>query len=398
MPTDLELSALAAAKLAVRRDPTAADAVEKCRAALADQVPDGQRVAFLVGWGYLALDEPTEAWECFRAAVSYETEPHLTDRAALLAGLLAARELEAPALAGAWYRASTELIAVLDQIYFTDDLTTQLTDDLIWPDHPELRADVLPHLVTTLDARSRSLTALTLYALHHLHADSDAAVRAAWQVVQLGHPTYLAAAWLGIAETLIKQGDNATAAKACQEALAADGQFSARLLLGLAEGPEADVQTQAGILLGVLQRDAGDLESALTTLTDAAQGDDPAALLALAQTHDLVGDAAAAQPVYAKLAEHELSEQYQEAIFNLGLHAKDRRDLPEATRWFRQYIEAGYAAHPLAAAHLGELAYWVGDKQAALHWYQYTLDHTDLPVLVEEAEQRMAELLRPSGG
>jgi hypothetical protein len=384
---------MAAAKLAVRRDPAAAQAIERCRHELADAKPGGQRGALLVGWGYLALGEPAEAWECFRAAVSYETEPHLTDRAALLAGLLAARELEAPALAGAWHRASAELIAVLDQLNFTDDLASHLTDDVIWPDHPELRADILPHLVMTLDARSRSLTALTLYALHHAYGDPDAALRAAWQVVQLGHPTYLAAAWLGIAETLIKQGDNATAAKACQEALTADGQFSVRLLLGLAEGPEADVQTQAGILLGILQRDAGDLESALATLTAAAHGDDPAALLALAQTHDLAGDAAAAQPVYAKLAEHELSEQYQDAIFNLGLHAKERRDLPEATRWFRQYIEAGYAAHPLAAAHLGELAYWVGDKQAALHWYQYTLDHTDLPVLVEEAEQRMAELL-----
>ncbi|TCC26103.1 hypothetical protein [Kribbella sindirgiensis] len=350
MPTDLELAALAAANLAVRRDPAAADAVETCRTALADQVPDGQRIALLVGWGYLALDEPTEAWECFRAAVSYETEPHLTDRAALLAGLLAARELEAPALAGAWYRASTELITVLDQINFTDDLTTRLTDDLIWPDHPELRADVLPHLVESLDARSRSLAALTLYAVHHANGDSDAAVRAAWQVVRLGHPTYLAAAWLGIAETLIKQGDTATAAKACQEARTAEGRFSARLLLGLAEGSEPDVQTQAEMLLGTLQGD------------------------------------------YSKLAEYKLSEQHQDAIFELGLRAKDRRDLPEATRWFRQYIEAGYAAHPLAAAHLGELAYWVGDKQTALHWYQYTLDHTDLPVLVEEAEQRMAEL------
>ncbi len=226
MPTDLERSALAAAKLAVQQDPTAAEAVENCRAALADQVPDGQQIALLVGWAYLALDEPTEAWECFRAAVSYETEPHLTDRAALLAGLLAARNLEAPALAGAWYRASAELIAVLDQINFTDDLTTHFTDDLIWPDHPELRADVLPHLVRTLDARSRSLMALTLYAVHHAYGAPEAAVRAAWQVV-----------------------------------------------------------------------------------------------------------------------------------------------------------------------HLGELAYWLGDKETALHWYQYTLDHTDLPVLVEEAEQRMAELL-----
>lgn len=395
MPTDLEQTAAAAAALAVQRDPAAAEAIERCRHELAEPKPGGQRAALLVGWGYLALGEPTEAWECIRAAVSYETERHLTDRAALLAGLLAASALEAPALAGAWYRASPDLIAVLDQINFTDDLTTQFTDDLIWPDHSELRADVLPRLVAQLDARSRSLSALALYAVHHAHGDPDAAVRAAWQVVHLGHPTYLAAAWLGIAEAMVKQGNDPTAAKACQEALTAPGQFSARLLLGLAEGPEPDVQTQAGILLGRLQRDAGDLESALATLTAAAHADDPAALLALAQTHDLAGDAAAAQPVYAKLAEHELSEQYQDAIFNLGLHAKDRRDLPEATRWFGQYIEAGYAAHPLAAAHLGELAYWVGDKQAALHWYQYTLDHTDLPVLVEEAEQRMAELLAP---
>jgi hypothetical protein len=403
VPSDLEQNAAAAAALAVRRDPAAAHAIEHCRHELAGTEPAAQRVALLVGWGYLALSEPTMAWECFHAAADLAsgdersteadgTEPHVTDRAALLAGLLAAQQLEAPALAAAWYRAPADLIAVLDQLNFTGDLTTQLTDELIWPDHPELRADVLPQLLQTLDTRSRSLIALTLYALHHAYGDPDSAVRAARQVVHLAHPTYVAAAWLGIAETQVKQGDDAAAAQACQEALAADGRYSARLLLGLAEGAEPDVHTQAGTLLGTLQANTGDLDSALTTLAAAAHGDDPAALLALAQTYDAAGDPAGAQLVYTKLAEHELSEQYQDAIFNLGLKAKGRRDLPDATRWFRQYIEAGYAAHPLAAAHLGELAYWLGDKQAALHWYQYTLDHTSLPMLVDEAEQRMAEL------
>ncbi|MFF0268032.1 hypothetical protein [Kribbella sp. NPDC004536] len=391
MPTALE-RATTAAVLAVRRDPSAARAVEQCRHELAEPTPDGQQAALLVGWAYLALHNPSQAWECFRAAVSYATHQHLTDRAALLAGLLAAQRLDAPALAGAWYRVSTDLRGVLDRTNFTGDLSAELTDQQIWPDHAELHANILPTLLTTFDARSRSLAALTLYALHHANGQPGGAVQAAKQVVQLAHPTYVAAAWLGIAETLVKQGDNTAAAGACEEALAADGQYSARLLLGLAEGPEPDVHTQAGTLLGTLQRDVGDLDSAVATLTAAARDEDPTALLALAQTHDLAGDPAAAQPLYTRLAEHELSEQYQDAVFNLGLQAKDRRDLPEATRWFRRYIEAGYAAHPLAAAHLGELAYWVGDKQAALHWYQYTLDHTELPMLVEEAEQRIAEL------
>ncbi|NUR98062.1 MAG: hypothetical protein HOV67_22760, partial [Kribbellaceae bacterium] len=68
------------------------------------------------------------------------------------------------------------------------------------------------------------------------------------------------------------------------------------------------------------------------------------------------------------------------------------RDLPEAKRWFGAYVEAGYDKAPLAAAHLGELCYWLGDKDGSLHWYGYTLANTKVQELVDEAEQRIAEL------
>ncbi|MFG1813814.1 hypothetical protein ACGFIF_08630 [Kribbella sp. NPDC049174] len=69
MVTGLEEAALAATVLAVRRDPGARDAVEKCWLPLQEAQHDGQRSVLLLGWAFLALDDPASAWECFRSAV-----------------------------------------------------------------------------------------------------------------------------------------------------------------------------------------------------------------------------------------------------------------------------------------------------------------------------------------
>lgn len=55
---------------------------------------------------------------------------------------------------------------------------------------------------------------------------------------------------------------------------------------------------------------------------------------------------------------------------------------------------------PLAAAHIGELHYWRGDFDEALHWYQRALaalGDTDDPELVGEAAYRAGEILGTKG-
>lgn len=396
MPTDLERSALAAANLAVRRDPAAADAVEKCRAALADRVPDGQRIAFLVGWAYLALADWPSAWESFRAAASSDADSRTTGRAALLAGLISFRFGPEVYGVAAWNRAASDVTAVLDEVDFTRDLAGQITDELIRPDSDELRSGdpVLAPLLTGFDAAHRSRTALGLYTLHYMHVNLEGAVQALRQVVAIGHPDFVGAAWLALSGILVETGDKAAASDACRQAAdtASPGQQGVNVLLGVDEGPLIDVPTQAKILLGLLQREAGAIEESLATLTDAARDDQPEAIFALAQTHQKTGDFTAARNLYLTIADRE-STKLDDTIFNLGLLAKHHRDLPEAQRWFGRYVEAGYEAAPLAAAHLGELCYWLGDKTGSLHWYAYTLANTEVRELVEEAEQRTAELL-----
>ncbi|MET9317918.1 hypothetical protein ABZX12_39355 [Kribbella sp. NPDC003505] len=402
MRTDLEQAALTATELAVRRDPAAADAVENCREALAERVPDAQRIAFLIGWAYLALDDPASAWEAFRAAASSDrtvasdpdAEPSVLGRAALLAGLISFRF--GPEVYGlaAWSRAHTEVTAVLGELDFTRDLAGQLTDDLIWPDNEELRSGdpVLAPLLSDFDAAHRSRAALGLYTLHLMRDEEEAAARAARQVVAIGQPDFVGAAWLGLAEVLVAAGDKAAAAEACERSAATvPGGRPVSAILGVEDDSTADVPTRAKTLLGILQREAGDDDLAVRTLTDAACGDDPEAVFALAQTHQKTGDFDAARAVYLTIADRK-SPVLDKTIYHLGLIAKHHRDLPEAKRWFGQFVESGYDGAPLAAAHLGELCYWLGDKAGALHWYGYTLANTEVPELVEEAEQRTAEL------
>lgn len=357
MRTDLEHAALTATELAVRRDPAAADAVENCREALAERVPGARRIAFLIGWAYLALDDPASAWEAFRAAAS-------SDRT------VASDPDAEPSVLG------------------------QLTDDLIWPDNEELRSGdpVLAPLLSDFDAAHRSRAALGLYTLHLMRDEEEAAARAARQVVAIGHPDFVGAAWLGLAEVLVAAGDKAAAAEACERSAATvPGGRPVSAILGVEDDSTADVPTRAKTLLGILQREAGDDDLAVRTLTDAACGDDPEAVFALAQTHQKTGDFDAARAVYLTIADRK-SPVLDKTIYHLGLIAKHHRDLPEAKRWFGQFVESGYDGAPLAAAHLGELCYWLGDKAGALHWYGYTLANTEVPELVEEAEQRTAEL------
>ncbi|GAB3432145.1 tetratricopeptide repeat protein [Flindersiella endophytica] len=92
------------------------------------------------------------------------------------------------------------------------------------------------------------------------------------------------------------------------------------------------------------------------------------------------------------------------ATNNLGLLAKRRRDLPEGLRWFGPLADADSDAPDadvekaaLAAAHLGELCYWLEEFDQALRWYLRTLDGTTDPELIAEAAYRAGEILNAAG-
>ncbi|MGW7684801.1 hypothetical protein ACWGID_28935 [Kribbella sp. NPDC054772] len=205
----LDQDVLAATILAVRREPRARDAVRACYDQFRETQENGQRSTLLFGWAHLALGDFAEAWEPFRASTAYATEPVATGRAALLAGLISYRFGPHINAIAAWSKADTEVAAVLDEVDFTRDLGTQLTDDLIWPDDPEVRsgAPVLTPFLTTFDAADRSRVALGLYLLHYLSERLEDAQRALRQVIAIGHPDFVGAAWLAMAGLLVESHD-----------------------------------------------------------------------------------------------------------------------------------------------------------------------------------------------
>jgi tetratricopeptide (TPR) repeat protein len=82
----------------------------------------------------------------------------------------------------------------------------------------------------------------------------------------------------------------------------------------------------------------------------------------------------------------------------LGALAKRRRDLASALPWYQHVIDSGDATEaPLAAAHLGELCYWLGDRDGTLKYYELTLRGTERPGLVAEAACRLGEIRYQDG-
>jgi tetratricopeptide (TPR) repeat protein len=55
-------------------------------------------------------------------------------------------------------------------------------------------------------------------------------------------------------------------------------------------------------------------------------------------------------------------------------------------------IDAGDCESGMAAAHLGELCYWLGDRDGALRYYELTLGLTEQADLVAEAACRLGEI------
>ena len=391
----------------------------------------------VLGWADLALDDLAAAREPLRLAAGSQHD--VAGPAALLHGFVCLLLDETNAVAGAWHRAATaggpEIVALLRDLDFTAELTEQVHDGAIWsrldwgtamtqPGAPS----VLPRLLRRWTPRHGFLAALAAYTVHHAHGDREAAHRAVEQATTLGQPHRAAVAWLALAESLVLRNETTEAMAAFRRAIetAEPDQRPLPWPFGSEDEPGVDVATRARTLLGALQRDAGDLEAAMTTLAGVAHSEDPAAIFVHAQTllraganeaaraeclrlvgtryavaasYDLGllafrdGDDDSARDWWLRVVDGDDKKRAHDAVYNLGLVAKRQRDLPDASRWFGRIVDSGHEDGPLAAAHLGELSYWLGDEPAALRWYQHTLDRTDDPELVAEAACRAGEIL-----
>ncbi|GAA3753862.1 hypothetical protein GCM10022225_43270 [Plantactinospora mayteni] len=85
------------------------------------------------------------------------------------------------------------------------------------------------------------------------------------------------------------------------------------------------------------------------------------------------------------------------AAMLLGGIAKRRRDLPSALTWYQRGAKADSIQQPLAAAHLGELHYWLGDHEGTRTWYQRALKFAYDPAVIAEATFRLGELAAEDG-
>ncbi|MFG1702582.1 hypothetical protein ACFLIM_05260 [Nonomuraea sp. M3C6] len=211
--------------------------------------------------------------------------------------------------------------------------------------------------------------------------------------------------------------------------LDSEGDSEAFYSLAERQAGDADspVQGVFGSLLGMLQGRQGDTEESLRTLRAAAESGEPTALSVFAQALVGVGEVEEGRQVYVRVVdagdadlaaramvalgqtyhdedESRAREWYLRAVEEgearnsavgamcLGLLAKRNRDFPEALTWYQRVIDAGDPESGLAAAHLGELCHWLGDRDGALRYYELTLGLTEEADLVAEAACRLGEI------
>ncbi|MEU7853956.1 tetratricopeptide repeat protein [Nonomuraea sp. NPDC049141] len=253
---------------------------------------------------------------------------------------------------------------------------------------------------------------------------------------------------LGVAERLAELGETARA-RAVYERLNEHEDPDVRFVAGgrllalldvendvaafydLAERQAGDadspVRSVFGSLLGMLQGRQGDTEASLRTLREAAQSGEPTALSVLAQALVGTGEVAEGREVYRRVLvagddelaaramvalghsyhdedEDEARRWYVRAVefgtghvtalgaMHLGALAKRERDFPEALGWYQRVIDSGDTESGMAAAHLGELCYWLNDRDGAVRYYELTLGLTEQPDLVAEAAFRLGEI------
>ncbi|MEV5891948.1 tetratricopeptide repeat protein [Nonomuraea fuscirosea] len=211
--------------------------------------------------------------------------------------------------------------------------------------------------------------------------------------------------------------------------LDAEGDAAAFYDLAERQAGDADSPGQGvfGSLFGMLQGSQGDTEASLRTLRAAAESGEPTALSVFAQTLVETGEVEEGRQVYLRVLdagdadlaaramvaigrtyhdedEERAREWYRRAVeeseghtsalgaMYLGALAKRERDFPEALTWYQRVIDAGDSESGMAAAHLGELCYWLGDRDGALRYYELTLGLSRQDELVAEAAYRLGEI------
>ncbi|MEU8354911.1 tetratricopeptide repeat protein [Nonomuraea sp. NPDC048882] len=210
-----------------------------------------------------------------------------------------------------------------------------------------------------------------------------------------------------------------------------DEEGDAAAFYDLAERQAGDADSPGqgvfGSLFGMLQGQQGDTEAALRTLRAAAESGEPTALSLFAQALVETGEVEEGRQVYLRVLDagdadlaaramvalgqtyHDEDEEqargwYRRAVeegeghtgavaaMYLGALAKRARDFPEALTWYQRVIDSGDSESGMAAAHLGELCYWLGDRDGALRYYELTLGLSRQDDLVAEAAYRLGEI------
>ncbi|WP_405796867.1 tetratricopeptide repeat protein [Streptomyces sp. NBC_01506] len=121
--------------------------------------------------------------------------------------------------------------------------------------------------------------------------------------------------------------------------------------------------------------------------------------LRLAQLAKLSGDTDESRRRYLDMVDNSDRGTAAMAAMMLGADAKERRDVAEARRWYQWVIDSGdIFQRELALAHLGELYYWVGDRDQSRAFYLRALNSTrSNPDLVAEAAYRLGEMAGEDG-
>ncbi|MFB4319105.1 hypothetical protein [Actinomadura sp. 21ATH] len=189
-------------------------------------------------------------------------------------------------------------------------------------------------------------------------------------------------------------------------------------------------------VFGMMQSDRGDPRVGLRLLRASAASGEPGAVWALgdalvdagehAEAREVLAPLSGAESRFGRMARVTLGRSYHDqdpararelylaaidapgeenavavelARMYLGSLAKRERDWPEALRWYQAVIDTeGGRQRAMAAAHLGELAYWLGDRDGAVRFYERCLEvGTGDAELLGESAYRLGELRYGAG-
>lgn len=241
--------------------------------------------------------------------------------------------------------------------------------------------------------------------LAHVQGDRTAAFetwgRAAVLMARSEHGDRWAARTVRLLGELLTAVDARHVARAVDQAVAqtCDEAFL-RLVRAVTMAPATGPVLCAAFHYGHWMLEQGDAELGLALLEKVAEGKGRyaagAAVTAGAEAHRGGDNATAREWLRRALAKGD-QETSHKAVRSLGLIAKEERNLPELLEYYGPIAESDHEDGPRFAAHIGELCYWLEDRDEAVRWYQLTLEGSDDGELVGEAGCRVGEILHGRG-